>query len=147
MPLPRTVRRSNFLARSLRQNTLTPVSALFTAEHPGSLGSWGKTADEIDDSVVDYLNGPGDPNVTNDEGLGQLLRMTRCEDLGILDFREPMLAYMEGRSPVDPWGSNSFVYQSQTPVLYQIVDPMPVQGSGDVSASLEPAAVSEIHQL
>ncbi|KAG8921718.1 hypothetical protein FRC01_000105 [Tulasnella sp. 417] len=120
--------------------------AIATYTHPGSLASWGKTADEMDDSVIDYLNGPGDPNVTNDEGLGQLLRMTRCEDLGILDFREPMLAYLEGRSPVDPWGSNSFVYQSQTPVLYQIVDPLPVQGSSDVSASLEPAAVSEIRQ-
>lgn len=99
----------------------------------------------MDDSLIDYLNNPGDPNVTNDEGLGQLLRMTRCEDLGILGFREPMLAYLAGRSPVDPWGSNSFVYQSQAPVLYQIVDPLPVQGSSDVSASLEPA-VSEMRQ-
>ncbi|KAG8936230.1 hypothetical protein FRC00_009396 [Tulasnella sp. 408] len=119
--------------------------AIATYAHPGSLASWGQTADEMDDSLIDYLNNPGDPNVTNDEGMGQLLRMTRCEDLGILGFREPMLAYMEGRSPVDPWGSNSFVYQSQTPVLYQIVDPLPVQGSSDVSASLEPA-VSEVRQ-
>lgn len=40
------------------------------------------------EDLIEYMNGPGDPSVTDDEGLGQLLRMTRNEEsLGLDDLR------------------------------------------------------------
>jgi len=43
---------------------------------------------DMDEALIDYMNGPGDPNVTDDEGLGQLLRMTRNDGMGIEAYRE-----------------------------------------------------------
>ena len=73
--------------------------------YPGSVGAWGKRGDELDPGIIAYLNGPGDPNVKNDEGFGQLLRMTRNEWLGIDPWRKPMLAYMAGLAgdPLPPY--------------------------------------------
>ena len=61
-------------------------------------------AEEMDEQTIEYLNGPGDPRVTNDEGLGQLLRMTRSPWLGVDEFREPMIDFLAGRRNTDPWG-------------------------------------------
>lgn len=53
----------------------------------------------MDDMTIEYLNGPGDPNVRDEEGFGQLLRMTRNyhEVLGIDEWRDDMLAYLLGK--------------------------------------------------
>ncbi|KAG8927265.1 hypothetical protein FRC02_008342, partial [Tulasnella sp. 418] len=54
---------------------------------PGCVEAWGRIASEIDERLIEYMNTLGDPNVKDDLGMGQLIRMTRNEDLGIEDIR------------------------------------------------------------
>ena len=46
-------------------------------------------ADELDDATWDLLDGPGQR--ANDMGLGMLLKMTRCHDLGLAQLFFPDL--------------------------------------------------------
>ncbi|KAG8858950.1 hypothetical protein FRB96_004770 [Tulasnella sp. 330] len=62
--------------------------ALASYRYPGSIAAWGNSNMTMPEDLIEYMNGPGDPSVTDDEGLGQLLRMTRNEEsLGIDDLR------------------------------------------------------------
>ncbi|KAH9915337.1 uncharacterized protein B0H18DRAFT_1215581 [Fomitopsis serialis] len=52
--------------------------------YPGVIRSaWGRMAEELDAETWDLLDGPGMSAVQNDRGLGMLLKMTRCTDLGL----------------------------------------------------------------
>ncbi|KAI0742663.1 hypothetical protein C8Q80DRAFT_1273285 [Daedaleopsis nitida] len=54
---------------------------LASYNYPGAIRStWGRVAEELDDATWDLLDAPGQ---TNDMGLGMLLKMTRCHDLGL----------------------------------------------------------------
>lgn len=69
--------------------------------YPGSIGAWGNTNMTMSEDLIQYMNGPGDPSVTDDEGLGQLLRMTRNYDtLGIevLRGRQPAEVFVQSPS-------------------------------------------------
>ncbi|KAG9006210.1 hypothetical protein FRB94_000905 [Tulasnella sp. JGI-2019a] len=62
--------------------------ALASYRYPGSIAAWGNSNMTMPEELIEYMNGPGDPSVTDDESLGQLLRMTRNEEsLGIDDLR------------------------------------------------------------
>ncbi|KAH9948079.1 hypothetical protein B0H21DRAFT_806180 [Amylocystis lapponica] len=57
---------------------------------PGAIRStWGRMAEELDDATWDLLDGPGQQQ--NDVGLGMLLKMTRCHDLGLAQLFFPDL--------------------------------------------------------
>ncbi|CCM00978.1 uncharacterized protein FIBRA_03026 [Fibroporia radiculosa] len=52
--------------------------------YPGAIRStWGRGEEELDDETWDMLDGPGAGAAKNDMGLGLLLKMTRCSDLGL----------------------------------------------------------------
>ena len=52
--------------------------------YPGAIrAAWGRLAEELDAETWDLLDGPGTAAVQNDRGLGMLLKMTRCADLGL----------------------------------------------------------------
>ena len=52
--------------------------------YPGAIrAAWGRMAEELDAETWDLLDGPGTAAVQNDRGLGMLLKMTRCADLGL----------------------------------------------------------------
>ena len=52
--------------------------------YPGAIrAAWGRMAEELDAETWDLLDGPGTAAVQNDRGLGRLLKMTRCADLGL----------------------------------------------------------------
>ncbi len=58
--------------------------ALFN--YPSAIKSaWGATADEMDESTWDLLNGPEDAltNTEESRALGMLVKMTRLHDLGL----------------------------------------------------------------
>lgn len=52
--------------------------------YPGAIrAAWGRLAEQLDAETWDLLDGPGTAAVQNDRGLGMLLKMTRCADLGL----------------------------------------------------------------
>lgn len=58
--------------------------------YPGAIRSaWGRMAEELDAETWDLLDGPGTSAVQNDRGLGILLKMTRCADLGLSEMFFP----------------------------------------------------------
>ena len=61
----------------------SPVCFILASyNYPGAIRStWGRMAEELDDATWDLLDGPGQR--ANDMGLGMLLKMTRCHDLGL----------------------------------------------------------------
>ena len=61
----------------------SPVCFILASyNYPGAIRStWGRMAEELDDATWDLLDGPGQQ--ANDMGLGMLLKMTRCHDLGL----------------------------------------------------------------
>ena len=70
----------------------SPVCFILAAyNYPGAIRStWGRMADELDDATWDLLDGPGQR--AHDAGLGMLLKMTRCHDLGLAQLFFPDLA-------------------------------------------------------
>ena len=63
----------------------SPVCFILAAyNYPGAIRStWGRMAEELDDATWDLLDGPGQSAPVNDMGLGMLVKMTRCHDLGL----------------------------------------------------------------
>ncbi|EIW56685.1 uncharacterized protein TRAVEDRAFT_73150 [Trametes versicolor FP-101664 SS1] len=85
-------RSSPFLAREQEFSGLcSPVCFILAAyNYPGAIRStWGRMAEELDDATWDLL---GTPTSSNDLGLGMLLKMTRCHDLGLAQLFFPDLA-------------------------------------------------------
>ncbi|KAG8908915.1 hypothetical protein FRB99_000018 [Tulasnella sp. 403] len=74
--------------------------------YPGSIGAWGLMGDSMDEAMIEYLNGPGDQRIPDEEGLGQLLRMTRNYDLGISEFR-PRGTSVGCEDPPEPLSSSA----------------------------------------
>ncbi|TBU52557.1 hypothetical protein BD310DRAFT_940011 [Dichomitus squalens] len=75
---------SPYLAREQELSGLcSPVCFILASyNYPGAIRStWGRMAEELDDATWDLLDGPGQQ--ANDMGLGMLLKMTRCHDLGL----------------------------------------------------------------
>lgn len=72
-------------------STGSPVCFILAAyNYPGAIRStWGRMAEELDDATWDLL---GTPTSSNDLGLGMLLKMTRCHDLGLAQLFFPDLA-------------------------------------------------------
>ncbi|KAG8762503.1 hypothetical protein FRC12_009011 [Ceratobasidium sp. 428] len=69
--------------------------ALFN--YPGARGAWGRTAEQLDSWTTELLNGPGAG--IPDQGMSDLVKMTRNHDLGI--------GYMIAR----PWPGAPVVYE------------------------------------
>ncbi|GBE87091.1 hypothetical protein SCP_1003380 [Sparassis crispa] len=71
----------------------SPVCFVLAAySYPGAIRStWGRTADELNDATWDTLGGPGVRADEDDMGLGMLLKMTRCHDLGLAQLLFPDL--------------------------------------------------------
>ncbi|KAG9127040.1 hypothetical protein FRC07_000925 [Ceratobasidium sp. 392] len=69
--------------------------ALFN--YPGARGAWGRTAEQLDSWTTELLNGPGAG--VPDQGMSDLVKMTRNHDLGI--------GYMIAR----PWPGAPVVYE------------------------------------
>ncbi|EMD35166.1 hypothetical protein CERSUDRAFT_97088 [Gelatoporia subvermispora B] len=61
----------------------SPVCFILAAyNYPGAIRStWGRVAEELDDETWRLLDAPGAQQ--NDIGLGMLVKMTRCHDLGL----------------------------------------------------------------
>ncbi|OCH88509.1 hypothetical protein OBBRIDRAFT_795199 [Obba rivulosa] len=61
----------------------SPVCFILAAyNYPSAIKStWGRVAEELDDETWRLLDGPGTQQ--NDIGLGMLVKMTRCHDLGL----------------------------------------------------------------
>ncbi|KAI0334144.1 hypothetical protein GY45DRAFT_1243126 [Cubamyces sp. BRFM 1775] len=79
-------RASPYLAREQELSGLcSPVCFILAAyNYPGAIRStWGRMAEELDDATWDLLDAPHGPNAVQDLGLGMLLKMTRCHDLGL----------------------------------------------------------------
>ncbi|RDX43638.1 hypothetical protein OH76DRAFT_1360976 [Lentinus brumalis] len=77
---------SPFLAREQELSGLcSPVCFILAAyNYPGAIRStWGRMAEELDDATWDLLDGPGQGAPVDDMGLGMLVKMTRCHDLGL----------------------------------------------------------------
>ncbi|KAI0351652.1 hypothetical protein OH77DRAFT_1410795 [Trametes cingulata] len=86
---------SPYLAREQQLSGLcSPVCFILAAyNYPGAIRStWGRMAEELDDATWDLL---GAPPRAQDLGLGMLLKMTRCHDLGLGQLFFPELA-LEG---------------------------------------------------
>ncbi|KAI0920448.1 hypothetical protein AcV5_010177 [Taiwanofungus camphoratus] len=89
-PLPDPV--SSFLYREQELSGLcSPVCFILAAyNYPGAICStWGRLAEELNDETWDLLDGPG--RRQDDVGLGMLLKMTRCHDLGLAQLFFPDL--------------------------------------------------------
>ncbi|KAG8711403.1 hypothetical protein FRC08_015937 [Ceratobasidium sp. 394] len=69
--------------------------ALFN--YPGARGAWGRTAEQLDGWTTELLNGPGAG--VPDQGMSDLVKMTRNHDLGI--------GYMVAR----PWPGAPVMYE------------------------------------
>ena len=71
----------------------SPVCFILASyNYPGAIRStWGRMAEELDDATWDLLDGPGQR--ANDMGLGMLLKMTRCHDLGLGQLFFPELEF------------------------------------------------------
>ncbi|KAI0830105.1 hypothetical protein BC628DRAFT_1356443 [Trametes gibbosa] len=85
-------RPSPYLAREQELSGLcSPVCFILAAyNYPGAIRStWGRMAEELDDATWDLL---GAAPRANDQGLGMLLKMTRCHDLGLAQIFFPDLA-------------------------------------------------------
>ncbi|EJF59238.1 hypothetical protein DICSQDRAFT_109054 [Dichomitus squalens LYAD-421 SS1] len=99
---------SPYLAREQELSGLcSPVCFILASyNYPGAIRStWGRMAEELDDATWDLLDGPGQQ--ANDMGLGMLLKMTRCHDLGLgqlffpeLDMDSDGTAHEEGDEDV-----------------------------------------------
>ena len=74
-------------------NSGSPVCFILASyNYPGAIRStWGRMAEELDDATWDLLDGPGQR--ANDMGLGMLLKMTRCHDLGLGQLFFPDLEF------------------------------------------------------
>ncbi|KAI0632829.1 hypothetical protein C8Q77DRAFT_1059026, partial [Trametes polyzona] len=87
----RATRASPYLAREQEISGLcSPVCFILAAyNYPGAIRStWGRMAEELDDATWDLL---GAAPRANDLGLGMLLKMTRCHDLGLAQLFFPDL--------------------------------------------------------
>lgn len=75
----------------VRAHAGSPVCFILAAyNYPGAIRStWGRMAEELDDATWDLL---GAAPRANDQGLGMLLKMTRCHDLGLAQIFFPDLA-------------------------------------------------------
>ncbi|RPD76987.1 hypothetical protein L226DRAFT_483228 [Lentinus tigrinus ALCF2SS1-7] len=77
---------SPFLAKEQELSGLcSPVCFILASyNYPGAIRStWGRMAEELDDATWDLLDGPGQSAPVDDMGLGMLVKMTRCHDLGL----------------------------------------------------------------
>ncbi|KAI0632833.1 hypothetical protein C8Q77DRAFT_848994 [Trametes polyzona] len=91
----RATRASPYLAREQEISGLcSPVCFILAAyNYPGAIRStWGRMAEELDDATWDLL---GAAPRANDLGLGMLLKMTRCHDLGLAQLFFPDLGLLE----------------------------------------------------
>ncbi|OBZ74911.1 hypothetical protein A0H81_05322 [Grifola frondosa] len=82
----------------------SPVCFILAAyNYPGAIRStWGRMAEELDDETWDLLDGPG--TQVEDMGLGMLLKMTRCHDLGLGQLFFPNLDLdSDGSSDEETW--------------------------------------------
>ncbi|KAI1782927.1 hypothetical protein LXA43DRAFT_1048934 [Ganoderma leucocontextum] len=85
---------SPFLAKEQELSGLcSPVCFILASyNYPGAIRStWGRMAEELDDATWDLLDSPGQR--ANDMGLGMLLKMTRCHDLGLGQLFFPDLEF------------------------------------------------------
>ncbi|CDO70416.1 hypothetical protein BN946_scf184999.g57 [Trametes cinnabarina] len=79
-------RASPYLAREQELSGLcSPICFILASyNYPGAIRStWGRMAEELDDATWDLLGAPHTPQPVQDLGLGMLLKMTRCHDLGL----------------------------------------------------------------
>ncbi|EIW76688.1 hypothetical protein CONPUDRAFT_139423 [Coniophora puteana RWD-64-598 SS2] len=71
----------------LREQTISGLCSpmcfiLASFNYPGAIKTtWGRVAEEMDETTWNLLNGPGEGH--GDMGLGMLLKMTRLDDLGL----------------------------------------------------------------
>ena len=71
-------------------------------------------ADELDDATWDLLDAPHGPNTVQDLGLGMLLKMTRCHDLGLGQLFFPYLELdREGSDEGSGEGSEETVREAE----------------------------------
>lgn len=84
-PLPYVYEALTLHAPALSHLTGSPVCFILAAyNYPGAIRStWGRMAEELDDATWDLLDGPGQGAPVDDMGLGMLVKMTRCHDLGL----------------------------------------------------------------
>ena len=101
-------------------------------------------ADELDDATWDLLDGPGQR--TNDMGLGMLLKMTRCHDLGLgqlffpeLELDSDSTCNEETEEETAKWDEKC----DHAPALPDLVD----EGQDGIAAKLEALQFtdSEVH--
>ncbi|KAB5595887.1 hypothetical protein CTheo_651 [Ceratobasidium theobromae] len=73
-------------SRTLREQQISGLCSfvcfsLACFNYPGARGAWGRTAEVLDPWTTDLLNGPGAG--IPDQGMSDLVKMTRNHDLGI----------------------------------------------------------------
>ncbi|KAH9837799.1 uncharacterized protein C8Q71DRAFT_808328 [Rhodofomes roseus] len=85
IPKPNEPIAPNLLREQELSGLCSPMCFVLAAfNYPGAIRSaWGRMAEELDAETWDLLDGPGTSAVQNDRGLGMLLKMTRCADLGL----------------------------------------------------------------
>ncbi|KAJ8472945.1 hypothetical protein ONZ51_g8185 [Trametes cubensis] len=110
-------RTSPYLAREQELSGLcSPVCFILAAyNYPGAIRStWGRMAEELDDATWDLLDAPHGPNAVQDLGLGMLLKMTRCHDLGLGQLFFPYLELdREGSDEGSGEGSEETVREAE----------------------------------
>ncbi|KAI8972589.1 hypothetical protein BD414DRAFT_540230 [Trametes punicea] len=103
-------RASPYLAREQELSGLcSPICFILASyNYPGAIRStWGRMAEELDDATWDLLDAPHAPQPVQDLGLGMLLKMTRCHDLGLGQLFFPELDLDADRSDEDGSGEGS----------------------------------------
>ncbi|CAL1697899.1 unnamed protein product [Somion occarium] len=88
----------------------SPMCFILAAFHyPAAISStFGRMAEELSDETWALLDSPSS-RPTNDMGLGMLLKMTRCHDLGLGQLLFPELASEDDESPSE-CGSDCWSY-------------------------------------
>ncbi|KZT69453.1 hypothetical protein DAEQUDRAFT_690988 [Daedalea quercina L-15889] len=91
IPKPHEPIAVNLLREQELSGLCSPMCFVLAAfNYPGTIRSaWGRTAEELDAETWDLLDGPGTSAVQNDRGLGMVLKMTRCADLGLAEMFFP----------------------------------------------------------
>ncbi|EPS96237.1 hypothetical protein FOMPIDRAFT_1032530 [Fomitopsis schrenkii] len=91
IPKPHEPIAPNLLREQELSGLCSPMCFVLAAfNYPGAIRSaWGRMAEELDAETWDLLDGPGTSAVQNDRGLGILLKMTRCADLGLSEMFFP----------------------------------------------------------
>ena len=80
----------------------SPVCFILASyNYPGAIrATFGRRAEDISDEVWDELEGPG-AGAEDRLGLGTMLKMTRCHDLGLAQLLFPGAEWVDGGEDED----------------------------------------------